>query len=121
MIATLERKISLLAGLTVSVSALVLLGACAAPAALPAQAAAISNEKVGDICERTMSFDVSGFYFSKCVDYLGAHAQPQKVAVNMSAPAEHRACGEIGLADSSPEFKSCVQEMYQLDLGAQHL
>jgi hypothetical protein len=120
MIATIEKSTRIFAPLA-SAACLLLFGACTTPASPPTQVAAEVNEKAGDICQRTMSFDVSGFYFSKCVDYLNAHSQPQKVAVNMSAPAEHRACGEIGLAEGSPEFMSCVQQMYQLDLGAQHL
>jgi hypothetical protein len=101
--------------------ALALLGACASPAATPQQAT-VSNQKIGDICEETMSFDVSGFYYPKCVDYLSSHAQPRWIAgVTTSKEAEYRACSEVGLEEGSPEYQSCVQEMYQLDLGATHL
>jgi hypothetical protein len=106
---------------TGAILATALLGACASPAATPSQQAALSNQKIGDICEETMSFDVSGFYFPKCVDYLRSHARSQTVAVNMAEPAEHRACLEAGLPDGSPEYQRCVQEMVQLDLGATHL
>ncbi len=99
---------------------LTLLGACESPSAVAPQAA-LSAQKIGDICEETMSLDVSGAYFPKCMDYLRSHATAQRVAVNMTAPAEHRACQEIGLANGSADYQSCVQEMVQLDLGAAHL
>ena len=98
----------------------ILLAGCESPSA-PAPQAALSTQKIGDICEETMSFDVAGFYFPKCVDYLRRHATSQQVAVNMAGPAEHRACQAIGLASGSPDYQSCVQEMVQLDLGAAHL
>jgi hypothetical protein len=97
-----------------------LLTACESPS-VPAPQVALSTQKIGDICEETMSFDVSGAYFPKCMDYLRNHATSQRVAVNMAEPAEHRACQEIGLASGSPDYQSCVQEMVQLDLGAAHL
>jgi len=121
MVAVMHENMKGIAVRAVAAGALFLLGACAAPETPPKQVAAVADVKIGDICQQTMSFDVSSFYFPKCIDYLRSHVQPQKVAVNMSSPAEHRACGEVGLADGSPEFKSCVQEMYQLDMGAQHL
>lgn len=121
MIAIIRKNIGVRTGCIVPAAALVFLGACATPKVPPTQLGAVSNQKIGDICEETMSLDVSGFYFSKCVDYLNSHAQLQKVAVNLTGPAEHRACSAIGLAVGSPQFESCVQEMYQLDLGAAHL
>jgi hypothetical protein len=97
-----------------------LLAGCESPSALAPQSA-LSPQKIGDVCEETMSLDVSGAYFPKCVDYLRSHATTQRVVVNMTEPAEHRACQEIGLANGSPDYQSCVQEMVQLDLGAAHL
>lgn len=99
-----------------------LLGACQSPSAPLAQTAR-STQRIGDVCQETMSFDVSGFYFPKCVEYLSRHAQPEQqvAAAVVSEAAEHRACHQIGLADGSPEYQSCVQEMVQLDLGAGHL
>jgi hypothetical protein len=98
----------------------VLLAACESSSA-PAPQAALSPQKIGDICEETMGLDVSGAYFPKCIDYLRSHATTQRVAVNMAEAAEHRACQEIGLANGSPDYQNCVQEMVQLDLGAAHL
>ncbi len=88
----------------------------------PARQTAVSDMKIGDICAETMTFDVTGPYFAKCQDYLRVHAQPQRVALaTTSKQAEHRACSAIGLEEGSDEYLNCVQEMYQLDLGSQHL
>jgi hypothetical protein len=94
---------------------------CANPSGAPDIALA-SNQHVGDICSGTMGFDVSGAYYASCRDYLRRHSQGQGVVAGLkSEPAEHKACEEIGLAEDTPDYKNCVQEMYQLDLGSQHL
>ena len=101
--------------------ALTLLAGCESQPA-PDPQTAMSNMKIGNICARTMSFDVTGPYFYKCEDYLRSHAQPQAVAVaTTSKQAEHRACSAVGLEEGSESYRRCVQDMYQLDLGAAHL
>ena len=99
-----------------------LLGACAT-AETAAPPAAISTAEVGNICANEMAFDVTGPYYANCRNYLLRHARAQLVlaAAAVSEPAEHKACLRIGLAKGSPDYGACVQEMYQLDLGSQHL
>jgi len=107
--------------IAVAALALMLLSACQSQPTPSPETAAL-DARIGDICAGTMTFDVTGPYFAKCQDYLRSHAQSQRVAINTtSKQAEHRACGQIGLAEGSPEYQSCVQEMYQLVLGAAHL
>jgi hypothetical protein len=102
---------------------LALLAACEGPRG--AQAAedppAISDQMIGDICADELSYDVTGPYYASCRNYLRRHAQAQPVAVHLREPAEHRACEQIGLAKDTPDYRSCVQELYQLDLSADHL
>jgi hypothetical protein len=97
-----------------------LAGGCASPQT--GANAAISETKLGDICANSMSFDVAGPYYANCKAYLRQHGRAE-VALNTSAsePAEHKACRQVGLAEGSPEYQNCVQEMYQLDLGSAHL
>jgi hypothetical protein len=102
-----------------------LLCACARPA-VETPHSLISDEKISDICADMLSFDVAGLYYHSCKDYLRAHSHgPITMAVTDksldSEPAEHKACHEIGLADGTEDYKSCVQEIYQLDLGSQHI
>jgi hypothetical protein len=98
-----------------------LLCACESPRAA-ASPSGISDQKIGDICARTLSFDVTGPYYASCRNYLRRHGQEQLVAVgDPTEPAEHRACQEIGLTKDTAEYKSCVQELYQLDISAAHL
>jgi hypothetical protein len=100
-----------------------LLFACEGPRA--AQAAedprAISDQKIGDICADELSYDVTGPYYASCRNYLRRHAHAQPVAVHLQEPAEHRACEQIGLAKDTPDYRSCVQGLYQLDISAAHL
>jgi hypothetical protein len=83
----------------------------------------MSREAAGDICERTMSFDVSGPYFAACRDYLTRHsvAAIPTAGVSPSEPAQHRACLKIGLSQGTPEYDRCVQQMSQLDISSVHL
>jgi len=104
-------------------TSLALLAACEGPRV--AQAAedhpAISSEKIGSICSDELSFDVTGPYYASCRNYLARHAQALSAIASTAEPAEHRACEQIGLAKDSPDYRSCVQELYQLDVSAAHL
>jgi hypothetical protein len=107
--------------LSAAVAGMILAGACSAPPA-PSVEAKVPDQKIDGICAEQMSFDVAGMYYPKCVDYLRAHSVASvDVASTTSQPAEHKACLEIGLTRDSPEYQSCVQELYQLDLGSAHL
>jgi hypothetical protein len=98
-----------------------LLGACESPGAA-ANPAGISDQKIGDICADTLSFDVTGPYYASCTSYLRRHSQAELTPVNDPAePAEHRACQEIGLAKDTAGYKNCVQELGLLDISAAHL
>ena len=109
------------AGCAVATFAIALLSSCTTTTSPSAQAA-ISDERLGDICDGQLSFDVTGPYFASCRNYLRDHSVAS-VAVphTPSVPAEHRACQEIGLAENSTAYKSCVQNLYQLDVSAAHL
>jgi len=102
---------------------LALLAACNSPRLAQAaeDPAAISDQRVGDICAGELSYDVTGPYFQSCSNYLRRHAQAQPVVVHLNEPAEHRACEQIGLAQDTPDYRRCVQELYQLDVSADHL
>jgi len=110
-------------GAFVVFTSLALLAACEGPHV--AQAAedqpAISSQKIGDICSKELSYDVTGPYYASCRNYLSRHAQPQPAVASTADPAEHRACEQIGLAKDTPDYRSCVQELYQLDISAAHL
>jgi hypothetical protein len=98
-----------------------LLVACESPRAA-ADPTGISDQKIGDICADTLSFDVTGPYYASCRNYLRGHSQAKLPPVNdPTEPAEHRACQEIGLAKDTAEYKSCVQELGLLDVSAAHL
>jgi hypothetical protein len=98
-----------------------LLGSCAAAPTPPAQAA-VSDERIADICDTQLRFDVTGPYFASCRNYLQSHSLASvTIPRTASQPAEHRACQEIGLAENSAAYKSCVQELNQLDVSAAHL
>jgi len=87
-----------------------------------ANAAGTSDQKIGDICARTLSYDVTGPYYASCRNYLRSHSRTEFTPVNdPSEPAGHRACQEIGLAKGTAEYKSCVQELSLLDISAAHL
>lgn len=108
-----------LGGAGVAVAAL--LGACALPQTATAQSA-ISEEQAGNICAGDMTFDVTGPYYANCKSYLLRHARADvALAGEKSQPAEHRACMRAGLAQGTDAYGRCVQEMYQLDLGSQHI
>jgi len=104
-------------------TSLALLAACDGPRV--AQAAeirpAISSQSIGDICSDELSFDVTGPYYASCRNYLARHAQAQPAIASTAEPAEHRACEQIGLAKDTPDYRSCVQELDQLDASAAHL
>jgi hypothetical protein len=110
-------------GAFAALMSLALLAACQAPRI--AQAAdeppALSDQKIGDICATELSYDVTGPYYASCRNYLRRHERSQPVAVHLDGPAEHRACEQIGLAKDTPDYRSCVQELYQLDVSADHL
>jgi hypothetical protein len=109
------------AGFAVATFGIALLSSCTT-ATSPSVQAAISDERLGDICDKQLSFDVTGPYFARCRDYLRNHSLASVTVPNTtSAPAEHRACQEIGLAENTPAYRSCVQELYQLDVSAAHL
>jgi hypothetical protein len=98
-----------------------LLGACESPRAA-ANPTGISEQKIGDICANTLSYDVTGPYYASCRNYLRRHSRAELIPVNdPSEPAGHRACQEIGLAKDTAEYKSCIQELSQLDISAAHL
>jgi hypothetical protein len=102
---------------------LALLAAC--DGARVAQAAedssAIPTQKIDSICDRELSYDVTGPYYHSCRNYLRRHVQAQPAAVNAGEPAEHRACEQIGLPQGTLDWRRCVQELYQLDVSAAHL
>ena len=107
--------------MSAAAAGMILAGACAPPPA-PSVQVNVSDQKIQGICAEQMSFDVSGIYYAKCRDYLRMHSVASvEVASTTSQPAEHKACLEIGLTKDSPEYHSCVQELYQLDLGSAHL
>lgn len=92
------------------------------PAALASEEhPAVSNERIDDICAGELSYDVTGPYFYSCRNYLRGHVRARAVAAHADEPAEHRACEQIGLARDTPEWRRCVQELYQLDISADHL
>jgi hypothetical protein len=98
-----------------------LLSACESTRAA-ANPTGISDQKIGNICAETLSYDVTGPYYANCRNYLRKHSQAEFVPVNdPSEPAEHRACREIGLAKDTAEYKGCVQELSLLDISAAHL
>ncbi len=97
-----------------------LASACAG--AEPQTDPAISDSKASSICQEVMGFDVSGQYYFKCRDYLKTHARPDIAPTAVkSESAEHKACHQIGLKDGTPEYGSCVETMYQYDIGSIHL
>jgi hypothetical protein len=110
-------------GAFVALAGLALLAACEGPRV--AQAAedqpTISSERIGDICAKELSYDVTGPYYASCRNYLTRHSQAQPVAVHLQEPAEHRACEQIGLAKDTMDYRKCVQELSQLDVSAAHL
>ena len=106
-----------------AVMGLVLLAACGSPrVALAAEeASALPIQKIDGICAKELSYDVTGPYYQSCRNYLRRHVQAQPIVVHLDAPAEHRACEEIGLAQDTMDYKKCVQELYQLDVSSDHL
>jgi hypothetical protein len=110
-------------GAFVALTSLVLLAACEGPQV--AQAAedhpATSSQKIGDICAKELSYDVTGPYYASCRNYLARHAQAQPAVSSTAEPAEHRACEQIGLVKDTLDYRKCVQELYQLDVSAAHL
>lgn len=84
-------------------------------------AAAIPTQKIDSICDKELSFDVTGPYYYSCRNYLRRHVQAQAAVVQPGAPAEHRACEQIGLPKDTREWHLCVQELYQLGVSAAHL
>lgn len=78
-------------------------------------------QKIDGICAKELSFDVSGPYYQDCRDYLRRHVQVQPVVIDPDGPAEHRACEEIGLGKETLEWRKCLQELYGLDVIADHL
>jgi hypothetical protein len=102
---------------------LVLLAACNSPrvAVAAEDPSAIPVQKIDSICNIELSYDVTGPYYQSCRNYLRRHFQAQPVVVHLDEPAEHRACEQIGLAKDTPDYKSCVQELYQLDVSNAHL
>jgi hypothetical protein len=110
-------------GAVSAVMGLALLAACDSPrvAVAAETTSAIPVEKIDSICDIELSYDVTGPYYQSCRNYLRRHFQAQPVAVHPDEPAEHRACEQIGLAKDTPDYKSCVQELYQLDVSNAHL
>jgi hypothetical protein len=110
-------------GTFVALASLALLAACEGPRV--AQAAedrpAISSERIGDICAKELSYDVTGPYYASCRNYLARHARAQPAAASAAEPAEHRACEQVGLAKDTLDYRKCVQELSQLDVSAAHL
>jgi hypothetical protein len=110
-------------GAFVALTSLALLAACEGPRV--AQAAedqpTISSERIGDICAKELSYDVTGPYYASCRNYLTRHAQAQPAVASMAEPPEHRACEQIGLAKDTLDYRKCVQELSQLDVSAAHL
>jgi len=107
---------------------LALLAACESPRV--AQAAengaaehtgAVPVQKIDSICAKELSYDVTGPYFQSCRNYLRRHVQAQPAAIHLDEPAEHRACEQIGLPSGTDDHRRCVQELYQLDISADHL
>ena len=82
---------------------------------------AVPVQKIDGICANELSYDVTGPYFQSCRNYLRRHLQAQPVAIHLDEPAEHRACEQIGLAKGTDDYRRCVQELYQLDVSADHL
>jgi hypothetical protein len=102
-----------------------LLCSCATELAALNPFAAGKEPTVDHICADTMALDVAGPYYPSCKDYLSRHVRAPAPNAGItpdrgSESSEHKACLQIGLARDTPEYKSCVQEMYQLDLGARH-
>lgn len=102
---------------------LVLLAACGNPriAHAAGDAPAIPVQKIDSICNVELSFDVTGPYYQSCRNYLSRHFQAQPIVVHLDGPAEHRACEQIGLVRNTPDYKNCVQELYQLAVSNDHL
>jgi len=102
---------------------LALLAACESPRM--AQAAqdtdTVPVQKIDGICAKELSYDVTGPYFQSCRNYLRRHVQAQPAAIHLDEPAEHRACEQIGLPSGTDDHRRCVQELYQLDVSADHL
>ena len=107
---------------------LALLAACENPRVAQAaengaaeNTAAIPVQKIDGICAKELSYDVTGPYFQSCRNYLRRHVQAQPAAIHRGEPAEHRACEQIGLPAGTDDYRRCVQELYQLDVSADHL
>jgi hypothetical protein len=102
---------------------LALLAACESPRVAQAaeDADMVPVQKIDGICTKELSYDVTGPYFQSCRNYLRRHVQAQPVAVHLDEPAEHRACEQIGLPKGTDDWRRCVQELYQLDISADHL
>jgi hypothetical protein len=98
-----------------------LLAACGGRATAADTAPVIPIQKIDSICARELSFDVTGPYYQSCRNYLRRHVQAQPVAEHLDATPEHRACEQIGLAAGTYDHAKCVQELYQLDVSADHL
>ena len=110
-------------GAVSAVMGLVLLAAYGNPRVAQAaeQPSALPVQKIDSICAKELSYDVTGPYYQSCRNYLHRHVRDQPVVVHLNEPAEHRACEEIGLARDTPDYKNCVQELYQLDVSNDHL
>jgi hypothetical protein len=119
--ATLHSRYRL--GVVSALAGLVALAVCAGPrvALASGEAAAVPTQKIDSICAKELSYDVAGPYYHSCRNYLRRHFQSQPVVVHLNEPAEHRACEEIGLARDTAGYKSCVQELNQLDVSSDHL
>jgi len=95
--------------------------ALAAEDVAPESSTAIPVQRIDGICAKELSYDVTGPYYQSCRNYLRRHVQAQPVAVHLDGPAEHRACEQIGLPKGTDDWRRCVQELYQLDVSADHL
>jgi hypothetical protein len=102
---------------------LVLLAACESPRVAQAaeDSSALPIQKIDSICDKELSYDVTGPYYQSCRNYLRRHFQAQPVVVDLDEPAEHRACEQIGLARDTSDYRRCIQELYQLDVSNAHL
>jgi hypothetical protein len=102
---------------------LALLAACDSPRVAQAaeDPAAIPVQKIDSICATELSYDVTGPYYQSCRNYLRRHFRAQPVAIHLDEPADHRACEQIGLPNGTDDWRRCVQELYQLDISADHL
>ncbi len=115
-----------------TVSRIILAGAALVLAAIPcgctggpttATADSATVQLAGDICDRTMTLDVSGPYYQSCRNYIArvALAPTGSVPPSRNEPAEHQACMRAGLAEGTPAYGKCVQAMEQLDISSIHL